>query len=267
MNILVVYDGTLHAKKALLYGLKKVQGAGGEVTVLQVFDPRLFIDYDAGPQAEEMARKEASQSLAEAKQIVSEQGSDIAVRIISDEGDAAQKVLEYVEAERPGLVLAPHRYRELAKTLTCPLTLVPGTILVPMDNTGSPAASIDRIVSEANSTGSKILLLGVVPVHLYSKEEKKDLERVKKEINASVKKMKKTLAEKGIAVSEIVEIVRSGYPDEEILKAAGEHAVSLILLPSGSTVPSELSKAAAIILEESERLKWPVFLLPSADAV
>ncbi len=264
MNILVVYDGTLHAKKALLYGLKKIQEAGGEMTVLQVFDPRPFIDYDAGPRAEEMARKEAAQSLAEARQIVSEQAARIAVRFISDEGDAAQKVLEYAEAERPGLVLASPRYRDLTKTLTCPLTLVPGTILVPMDNTGSPAASIDRIVYEAASTGSRVLLLGVVPVHLYSREEKNDLERVKKEITAAIKKLKKTLIEKGIAVSEIV---RSGYPDEEILKAAGEHAVSLILLPSGSTVPSELSKAAAILLDEADRLKWPLFLLPSADAV
>ncbi len=264
MNILVVYDGTLHAKKALLYGFKKIQEAGGEMTVLQVFDPRPFIDYDAGPQAEEMARKEASQGLAEARRLVSEQAAGIAVRFISDEGDVARKVLEYAEAERPGLVLAPPRYRDLTKTLTCPLTLVPGTILVPMDNTGSPAASIDRIVEEAESTGSRVLLLGVVPVHLYSREEKKDLERVKKEIIAAIKKLKKTLAEKGIAVSEIV---RSGYPDEEILKAAGEHTVSLILLPSGSTVPSELTKATAIILEESERLKWPVFLLPPAEAV
>ena len=266
MNILVVYDGTLNAKKALHYGLKKLQeaGAGGELTVLQVFDPRLFIDYDAGPQAEEMARKEASQSLSEARQIVSEQTAGIAVRFLSDEGDVVQKVSKYVEVEHPGLVLAPPRYRELARSLTCPLTLVPGTILVPVDNTGSPAASADRIVYEAASTGSKVLLLGVVPVHLYSREEKKDLERVKKEITAAIKKLKKTLSERGIAVSEIV---RFGYPDEEILKAAGEHAVSLILLPSGSTVPSELSKAAAIILEESERLKWPVFLLPPAESV
>lgn len=264
MKILVVYDGTLHAKKALRYGLKKVQETGGELTVLQIFDARLFIDYDAGPKAEEMARSEASHGLAEARQIVSEQGADLAVRIISDEGDAGQKVREYVESERPGLVLAPPRYKELAKTLTCPFTMVPGTILVPVDNTGSPAASIDRIVYEAASTGSKVLLLGVVPVHLYSREEKKDLERVKKEITAVVKKLKRTLADKGIAVSEIV---RSGYPDEEILKAAGEHAVSLILLPSGSAVPSELSKATAIILEESDRLKWPVFLLPPAEAV
>jgi len=237
---------------------------GGEITVLQVFDPRQFIDYDAGPKAEEMARNEASQSLAEATQIVNEQAHGLAVRIISDEGDASQKVQEYVEAERTGLVLAPPRYKELAKTLTCPLTLVPGTILVPMDNTGSPAASADRIVYEAASTGSKVLLLGVVPVHLYSREEQKDLERVKKEITAALKKLKKTLVEQGIAVSEIV---RSGYPDEEILKTASEHAVSLILLPSGSTMPSELSKATAIILEDSARLKWPVFLLPPAEAV
>ena len=264
MKILVVYDGTLHAKKGLLYGITKAHESGGEITVLQVFDPRPFIDYGAGPRAEEMARKEASEMLAQARQIVSEHAAGIAVRIISDEGDAGQKVPAYVEAERPGLVIAPPRYRELADLLTCPFTLVPGTILVPMDNTGSPAASIDRIVSEVSLTGSKVLLLGVVPVHLYSKEEKKDLERVKKEITAAIKKLKKTLAEKGITVSEIV---RSGYPDEEILKAAGEHAVSLILLPSGGAVPSELSKAAAIILEETERLRWPVFLLPPAEAV
>jgi len=264
MNILVVYDGTVHAKKALLYGLKKVQEAGGEMTVLQIFDPRLFIDYDAGPRAEELARMEASQSLAEARQIVSEHAAGIAVRFISDEGDVDQKVLEYAEAERPGLVLASSRYRNLAKTLNCPLTLVPGTILVPMDNAGGSAASADRIVDEATSTGCKVLLLGVVPVHLYSKEEKKDLNRVKKEITAAMKKLKKTLMEKGITVSEIV---RSGYPDEEILKTAGEHAVSLILLPSDSLVPSELTKATAIILEEPERLKWPVFLLPLAEAV
>jgi nucleotide-binding universal stress UspA family protein len=264
MNILVVYDGTLHAKKALLYGIKKVQEAGGEISVLQVFDPRLFIDYDAGPQAEEMARKEASQRLAEARQIVSEQAAGMSVRFISEEGDAAEKVMKQVEAEHPGLVLAPLRYRELSKTITCPFTLVPGTILVPMDNTGSPVASTDRIAYEATLTGSNVLLLGVVPIHLYSREEKKELERVKKEITVSVKKLKKTLTEKGIIASEIV---RSGYPDEEILKAAGEYAVSLILLPSGSTVPSELSKATAIILEESAQLKWPVFLLPPAEAV
>jgi nucleotide-binding universal stress UspA family protein len=244
MNILLVYDGTLHAKKALRYGIEKLREASGELTILQVFDPSLFIDYDAGPQAEAMARREASQGLAEARQIVKEQAAGLAVRIISDEGDAIRKVMAYVEEERPGLVLAPPRYKELATTLTCPFTLIPGTILVPVDNTGGPAAGTDRIVSEATATGSRVLLLGVVPVHLYSREEKNELERVKKEITGAVKKMKRTLLEKGLAVSEAV---RFGYPDEEILKAADEHAVSLILLPAGSAAPSELSKAAAIL--------------------
>lgn len=119
-------------------------------------------------------------------------------------------------------------------------------------------------MAEAASTSSKVLLLGVVPVHLYSKEEKKELEKVRKEITAALEKTKKTFAAKGINVSEIV---CSGYPDEEILRAAEENAVSLILLPSGSAVPSELSKVPAMILDESGRLKWPVLLLPSAEAV
>ncbi|MHB8845943.1 MAG: universal stress protein [Nitrospirota bacterium] len=52
MNILVAYDGTLHAKKALRYGIEKAQAAGGgALTVLQVFDRALFVDYDAGPRA------------------------------------------------------------------------------------------------------------------------------------------------------------------------------------------------------------------------
>ena len=50
----------------------------------------------------------------------------------------------------------------------------------------------------------------------------------------------------------------AGYPDEEILKAAEEFAVSLIMLPTGGKTPSELTKAAAILLEEPERIRRPV---------
>jgi len=73
-------------------------------------------------------------------------------------------------------------------------------------------------------------------------------------------KLKKLLAEQGIEVSESF---RSGYPDEEILKEASERSVSLILLPSGGTTPSELSQAAAILLDENEQVQWPVSLLPA----
>jgi len=264
MKILVAYDGTLHAKKALRYGIQKLLKTGGDMTVLQVFDSSLFVDYDAGPRAEEMARSEAARQLEEAKQIISENAAGLSVTVVAEEGNALRKIGDHVAAERPGLVLAPPRYKEIAATLSCPVTIVPGTILVPVDNSGSLAEGIDSIVHEAAATGSNVLVLGVVPVHLYNREEKKELERVRKETASAVKELKKALSEKGI---EAFEALRSGYPDEEILKAAGEHAVSLILLPSGSTTPSELSKAAAILLDDSDRLKWPLFLLPPAGAV
>ncbi|MHB8845942.1 MAG: universal stress protein [Nitrospirota bacterium] len=190
-----------------------------------------------------------------------ERAAGLPIAVITDDGPAAERIAWPVGAMHPDLVLVPTRYRDLASSLACPVTVVPGAILAPVDSGSSPAAAIDRIVLEAQATGSKVLVLGVVPVHLYSREEKEELERVRKETVSSVNELKKALAEKGI---EALEALRSGYPDEEILKAAAEHAVSLILLPPGSTTPSELSKAASILLDESEGLKWPVFLLPPA---
>jgi nucleotide-binding universal stress UspA family protein len=182
---------------------------------------------------------------------------------VTEEGNALGRIASQAAMDRPDLVLVPPRYKEIAGSLSCPVTIVPGTILVPVDNTDRPTSNIDGIVREAAATGSKVLVLGVVPVHIYSKEERRELERVKKETAASVKELKKALAARGV---ETLDAVRSGYPDEEILKAAGEHTASLILLPSGSTTPSELSKAAAILMDETERLKWPVFLLPPVEA-
>lgn len=261
MKILIAYDGTLHAKKAMRYGIEKTRESGGDMTVLQVFDRSQFAEY--GPRAEELARTEASQQLEEARTIIAASGSAERVRILAEEGDAFETIVGRVNAELPSLVLLPPRFQPLASRLSCPVTLIPGTVLVPVDRTGCTVESIDSIVREATATGSRVLLLGIVPVHLYSKEEKKELERVKKDTAAAMKRLKAVLAEKNIDVREVS---RPGYPDEEILKAAGEYAVSVILLPSGSTTPSELSKAAAILLDDSDKLKWPVFLLPPASA-
>jgi len=261
MKILIAYDGTLHAKKALRYGIEKIKESGGDMTVLQVFDRSQFAEY--GPRAEELARAEVSQQLEEARSIISTSGSADHVHIAVEEGEALGTIEVRAAAERPGLVLLPPRYQAIASKLSCPSMVIPGTIMVPVDRTGSMAESLDSIAREASATGSRVLLLGVVPVHLYSKEEKKELERVTKETTAALKQLKKALETMNIDVRELS---RPGYPDEEILKAAGEFAVSLILLPSGSTTPSELSKAAAILLDDSDKLKWPVFLLPPASA-
>lgn len=263
MKILIAYDGTVHAKKALRYALARVKDEPGDVKVLQVFDRGQFVDYDAGPRAEELARAEAGRQLDEAKAIIAGSATADRAAVVADEGDALDRISARVEADDPCLVIVPPRYKQLAASLSRPVMVVPGTLLVPVDASADPAVNSADIAREAAALGSGVLLLGIVPVHLYSREEKKELERVKKGTAAAVKQLKKLLAEQGIEGSELI---RSGYPDEEILKAAGEHAVSLVLLPSGSTTPSELSKAAAILLDEPERLKWPVLLLPPSAA-
>ncbi len=78
-----------------------------------------------------------------------------------------------------------------------------------------------------------------------------------------LKLMKASLAGKGVEVSEVL---RSGYPDEEILKAADEYAASLIMLPAGGKTPSELTKAASILLDEPERARMPIELMQTAEA-
>jgi nucleotide-binding universal stress UspA family protein len=261
MKILTIYDGTIQSKTALQYGLSKVREKGGEVVLLQVFQRGLFVDYDAGPMAEEIARAEAEGHLKDAETIIQEKGRGVAVRILSEEGDPEEEILRAAKTEHADLVLATPRYRAVAKKAPCPVYVMPGIILVPVDNSETLLADKENIIEEARATGSKVLLMGIVPVHLYSPAEREELEQVKKETAATVRKIKNALSGQG---SEVSEVIRSGYPDEEILKAAEEYAASLIMLPAGGKTPSELTKAAAILLDEPERVHMPIELLPEA---
>ena len=261
MKILTIYDGTLQSKTALTYGIGRVRERGGELIVLQIFQSSLFVDYDAGPKAEEMARAEAKQHEREAFNIISETGPDVRVRMVTEEGDPEEEVLRLAGSELTDLILASPRYRSIIKSAPCPVQIIPGTILLPVDNSERLMAGLDYIVNEAKATDSKIALLGVVPVHLYGIEEKKELDLVRTNTDAEVEKIRDILQKQGI---EVTGTVRSGYPDEEILKAAEEYAVSLIMLPEGGKTPSELSKAAVILLDEPKRTRLPVLFLPDA---
>jgi len=262
MKILVAYDGTIHAKKALKYGISKIRKEGGELTLLHVFDRNCFVDYDAGPKAEELTRAEAAQQLEAARNIILETAAGIPTRIVSEEGDAEQTVLRYAATDHPDLLLAPPSYKGIVKTSLCPVYIIPGTILVPVDDTDTSLSTLDRIREEVEATGSKVMLLGVVPIHLYSKEEKSGLEKVKKETSIRLKRVHKMLVDQGI---ETKKIMRSGYPDEEIMKAADEFSVSMVILPSGGNTPSELRKAAAIILGERDRMIHPLVVVPTTE--
>ena len=254
MKVLVAYDGTLHAKRALRYATEKVRSQGGEVLVVQVFDRSLFLDYDAGPRAEAMARTEFGRHLDEARRIAAE-ASAVMVRFESAEGKAEDIVLHRIAKESPDLALVTRPLSGLARRARCPVRTFPGTILVPLDKASQPPAMASMIAEEARADGSRIVLVGIVPVHLYSREEKGEVVSITAATSAAVRKLREELAELGMAANEVM---RSGYPDEEILKAAEEYDASLIMLPTGGTTPSEVSKAAAIIADEGLRLRWPI---------
>jgi nucleotide-binding universal stress UspA family protein len=261
MKILTIYDGTLQSKTALTYGIGKVRERGGELIVLQVFQSSLFVDYDAGPMAEERARAEAKQLEKEAVNIITESGPDVRVRMVTEEGEPEEEIQSLAAKEQTDLILASPRYRSIIKSSPCPVHVIPGTILLPVDNSDRLMADLEYIIKEAKATASKIALLGVVPVHLYGMEEKKELELVRKGTDAEVEKIQKILQKQGI---EVTGTVRSGYPDEEILKAAEEYPVSLIMLPEGGKTPSELAKAAVLLFDEPKRTRLPVLFLPDA---
>lgn len=263
MKILTLYDGTLQSKTALQYGINKAREKDGEVVVLHVFQSNLFIDYGAGPGAEELARAEWARHARDAKKIIEDEGSGILIRLQAEEGEPEAELLRCARSEHPDLILATPRYKGVTKAAPCPVYIMPGTILVPVDNSDAALTGLDKIIGEAKATGSKVLLLGIVSIHLYSAAETKELEQVRNSTVAVIKKIKRLLVGQKIEASEII---RSGYPDEEILKTAGEYAVSLIILPGGGKTPSELTKAASILLDEPERIKQPIYMLQAAEA-
>jgi nucleotide-binding universal stress UspA family protein len=263
MKILTLYDGTIQSKIALQYGIIKAKEKKGELIVLQVFQASLFVDYEAGPQAAEIARAEARQYLQDAKDIIRDSGRGVPVRIVTEEGEPEQELLHAANTEQADLVLISSRYKGIIKAATCPVHIIPGVILVPVDSSNALKGDLDVILREAAITGSSVLLMGIVPIHLYSIEEKNELDQIRKQTEVMVHDIKLRLREKGVDVSDII---RAGYPDEEILKVAEEYAVSLILLPAEGNMPSEVTKAAAILINEPQRVKKPIYLMQPAEA-
>jgi len=264
MKILVAYDGSINSQLALKYGLRKAREVGGSLVALYVFNSSMFIDYGAGPNAEEMARKESSVYVEDAKRIIAESGSVAYANVFTAEGNPEEETVRVARNEMLDLIIIPPRYKSIVKNAPCPVSIIPGNILLPVDNTDSYLTIIEKVVKEATETASKVIVLGIVPIHLYSKGEKKEIERIKKETETAVKKVKKLLINNGV---ETKEIMRSGYPDVEIVKVADEYPVTMIIVSESGDTPSELGKAANIIIDDSERLKKPVFLVTPESLV
>ncbi|MGE5892447.1 MAG: universal stress protein [bacterium] len=115
MKILVVYDGTIQSKDLLRSTLRGVKNSGDRLTVLHVFNSAVFIDYDAGPKAEEIARREALGRIEEAREIIREAGIGIKARLVAREGIPKDEIIGYVEQESVDVLLCPQRYRSARK--------------------------------------------------------------------------------------------------------------------------------------------------------
>ncbi len=259
MKILVAYDGSINSKTALKYGIRRTMEAGGELIVLHVFNSGVFVGYDSSPKAEKMARIESARYVEDARRILEEAAGGILSRIVVEEGNPPEEILRFAVHANVDMIFCPPSYKSIVRNAPCPVSIIPGYLLLPLDNTDVSATTIDRVVKEARATNSKVLLVGILPVHLYNKWEKGEIKEVEKGTSAQMKHVRKSLDELKI---ETKELMRKGYPDQEIVKVANEYPVSMIIMPAGGNEPSELNKAAAILSEEDpEMINKPLLLL------
>jgi nucleotide-binding universal stress UspA family protein len=113
MKIMVAYDGTLQAKEALVYGIEKARTKGGEVIALQVFNRRLFVDYDATVNAQDAARAEASRFMEEAKEIIREKAKGVKASFYSGEGNPEEEMISFAKSEQVDVLLCPPKFKTI----------------------------------------------------------------------------------------------------------------------------------------------------------
>jgi len=111
MKIMVAYDGTLQAKEALVYGMRKAKEKGGELVALHVFNSPLFVDYDATPDAESIARAESARFVEEARTIIREKGTGVKASLFSTEGNPEKEVIGFAKAEKVDVLLCPPKFK------------------------------------------------------------------------------------------------------------------------------------------------------------
>ncbi len=115
MKIMVAYDGTVQAKEALVYGMEQAREKGGQVLALHVFDPHVFMGYDAHIDAETLARQESLRFVDEAKALIREKGDGIRASLFTTEGDPEEEVMNFAQDRRIDVLLCPPRFKSLVK--------------------------------------------------------------------------------------------------------------------------------------------------------
>lgn len=258
---LIIHDGTLSAGKLLRYGLERAVRTGSSVMVLSVFPAPLFSGYE-GMHAEARARREYEASLEEVRALLKTFETRIGVSLYTAEGDPEEAIVSTAEAEEVGTIFLTPRYRRVQRKTSVPVAIVPGTLLLPVDSSSEAMGIVHQVAHEARESGSAVVVLGVVPMHLYSRSEKQVLRTVEEATLGTMNRVLTVLRAEGI---EARSVLRSGYPDDEILRAANEFTVSTVIFSGGGVTPSELRKAAHVLLAEREQPHFPLLFVPSAE--
>jgi nucleotide-binding universal stress UspA family protein len=261
MKYLIVHDGTLSARKLLRYGLERAVRTGASVMVLSVFPAPLFSGYE-GMHAEARARREYEASLEDTRAVLKTFDDRLDVSLYSADGDPEEVILSTAESEQVGTILLTPRYRRIQRKTSVPVAIVPGTLLLPVDSSNEAMGIIGQVAQEARESGSSVIILGVVPVHLYSRSEKMALRAVEEATLGTMNRVLTVLRAEGVDARPIL---RSGYPDDEILRAANEFTISTVIFPQGGVAPSELRKAAHVLLAEREQARVPLLFVPAAE--
>lgn len=147
MKVLVAYDGSLDSKAALNYGIQRVREVPGELIALHVFPRHRFIDYDAGPRAEERARRDAFRHLDEAREFIRANGKGIKASAVFTEGNVRKEIISHASKEDVDLIIVTPSLSSLMDAACCLVDIVsadeeaaarPAALL---NNPGAPVVS------------------------------------------------------------------------------------------------------------------------------
>lgn len=144
MRVLVIYDGTVQAKEGLRYGLRIVKERGGDLVCLNIFNSTVFIGYDAIPMAYEVTKKELYNYIKEAETIVSKEGNGVRIKMVTEEGDPEEEIINFITDRYIDILLCPPRYSSIIKKYHRELK-EKGRMIVPEKSamTGVAAMSIE----------------------------------------------------------------------------------------------------------------------------
>lgn len=115
MRVTVSYDGTLQSKEALRFAIGQAREKGAALSVLHVFNSGLFVDYEAGLNAIDFAKRQSRAYLDEAKAIIGSEGKGVNVGVYTVEGDPEEELLSFAQSQKTDFIVCTPSLKSVIK--------------------------------------------------------------------------------------------------------------------------------------------------------